>query len=195
MKVIVTARYLSNTCHSRVYLVSPGLTTIRSGLLLIFPYSSAQHVKDIACGSAGKESACNVGDLALIPGLGRSPGGGNRYPLQYSGLENSMDCIAHGVAKSQTQLSDFHFQVYLSKELVKSLHGIEQYTRELCSVCMRAQMCQLCNPMNCSPPRTFVHEVFQARILERVAIPSPGDLPNPGIEPESCISCIGRQVL
>ena len=53
-------------------------------------------------GLAGKESACNVGVLALIPGLGRSPGEGNSYPLQYSGLENSMDCIVHGVAKSQT---------------------------------------------------------------------------------------------
>ena len=53
-------------------------------------------------GSAGKESACNVGDLDLIPGLGRSPGEGKGYPLQYSGLENSMDCIVHGVAKSQT---------------------------------------------------------------------------------------------
>ena len=52
------------------------------------------------CGSAGKESACNVGDLGLIPGLERSPGEGKAYPLQYSGLENSMDCIVHGVAKS-----------------------------------------------------------------------------------------------
>ena len=56
-----------------------------------------------------KESACNVGDLGLIPGLGRSPGEGKGYPLQYSGLENSMDCIVHGVAKSQTWLNDFHF--------------------------------------------------------------------------------------
>ena len=61
------------------------------------------------CGSAGKESACNVGDLGLIHGLGRCPVEGKGYPLQYSGLENSMDCIVHGVAKSQTQLSDFHF--------------------------------------------------------------------------------------
>ena len=61
------------------------------------------------CGSAGKESACNEDDLGLIPGLGRSPGEGKGYPLQYSGLENSMDCIVHGVTKSQTQLSDFHF--------------------------------------------------------------------------------------
>ena len=45
------------------------------------------------CGSDSKESACNVGDLGLIPGLGRSPGEGNGYPLQCSGLENSMDCV------------------------------------------------------------------------------------------------------
>ena len=54
------------------------------------------------CGSAGKESACNAGDLGSIPGLGRTPGEGNGYPLQYPGLENSMDCIVHGVTKSQT---------------------------------------------------------------------------------------------
>ena len=62
-------------------------------------------------GSAGKESACNVGDLDSIPELGRSPGEGKDYPLQYSGLENSMDCIVHGVTKSQTWLSDFHFHI------------------------------------------------------------------------------------
>ena len=50
-------------------------------------------------GSAGKESACNAGNLGLIPGLGRSHGEGKGYPLQYSGLENSMDCIVHGVAR------------------------------------------------------------------------------------------------
>ena len=60
------------------------------------------------CGSDGKESASNMEDLGSIPGLGRSSGEGNGYPLQYSGLENSMDCIVHGVAKSQTRLSDFH---------------------------------------------------------------------------------------
>ena len=53
-------------------------------------------------GSAGKESACNAGDLGSIPGLGRAPGEGNSYTFQYSGLENCMDCIAHGVTKSQT---------------------------------------------------------------------------------------------
>ena len=65
-------------------------------------------------GSDGKESICNVGDLGLIPGSGRSPGEGNGNPLQYSCLENPMDggawqATVHGVAKSQTQLSDFNF--------------------------------------------------------------------------------------
>ena len=53
-------------------------------------------VLDFPSGSAGKESVCNVGDLGSTPGLGRSPGEGNGYPLQYSGLENSMDSIVHG---------------------------------------------------------------------------------------------------
>ena len=53
------------------------------------------------CGSACKESACHVGDLGLIPGLGRSPGEGKGYPLQYSGLENSVDRIGHGFAKNR----------------------------------------------------------------------------------------------
>ena len=53
-------------------------------------------------GSAGKESVCSAGDLGSIPGWGRSPGVGKGNPLQYSGLENSMDCIVHGVAKSRT---------------------------------------------------------------------------------------------
>ena len=55
-----------------------------------------------SCGSAGNEFTCNAGDLGLIPGLGRSPGEGKGYPLQYSGLENSMDCIVHAVMKSWT---------------------------------------------------------------------------------------------
>ena len=68
----------------------------------------------LPCGSAGKESACNAGDLGSISGLGRSPWEGKGYSPQYSGLENSMDCIVHGVTKSRTQLSDFHF--HFSKE-------------------------------------------------------------------------------
>ena len=59
-------------------------------------------------GSAGKESACDARDLGSIPGSGRSPGEGKGYPLQCSGLENSMDSVVSGVAKSWTRLSDFH---------------------------------------------------------------------------------------
>ena len=70
------------------------LTLILSG----HPYSW----EDFPCGSAGKESAHKAGDLGSIPELGRTPGERKGYPLQYSGLENSMNCIVHGVAKSQT---------------------------------------------------------------------------------------------
>ena len=63
----------------------------------------AQHLtQGFPCGSAGKESACSAGHLGSIPGLGKSPGEGKGYPLQDSGLENSKDCIVHGVANSWT---------------------------------------------------------------------------------------------
>ena len=65
------------------------------------------------CGSAGKESACNAGDQGLIHRLGRSPGERKGYPLQCSGLENSLDCIVHGVAKSRTRLSNFQFIIII----------------------------------------------------------------------------------
>ena len=61
------------------------------------------------CVSAGKESTFNAGDLGLIAGLGRSPGEGKSYPFQCSGLEKSMECTIHGVAKSWTVLRNFHF--------------------------------------------------------------------------------------
>ena len=71
--------------------------------------------RDFPGGSEVKASACNVGDMGSIPGLGRSPGEGNGNPLQYSCLENPMDggawwATVHGVAKSQTRLSNFTFQ-------------------------------------------------------------------------------------
>ena len=80
----------------------------------IEPGSPALQVESFLCrglphSSLGKESTCNAGDPSLTPVLGRSLGEGKGYPLQYSGLENSMDCIVHGVAKSQTLLRDFHF--------------------------------------------------------------------------------------
>ena len=62
-----------------------------------------------------KESTCNAGDLGSIPGLGRSPGEGSGYPLQYSGLENSIDSIVHGVTQRRTRQSDFY-----------SLHSLTQ---------------------------------------------------------------------
>ena len=72
------------------------------------PFWGASLLGGFPCGSAGKESICNTGDLGSIPGLGRSPGEGKVYPLQYSVLENSMDCIVHGVANSWTWLSNCH---------------------------------------------------------------------------------------
>ena len=75
--------------------------TVRIVLLLISR-------KGFPGGSGGKESACNAGDLGSIPGWGRCPGEGKGYPLQYSGLENSMDCLVHGVAK-RTRLRNFYF--------------------------------------------------------------------------------------
>ena len=64
-------------------------------------------------GSDGEASAGNAGDPGLIPGLGRSAGEEKGSPLQFPALENAVDCVVHGVAKSRTQLSDFHFTGYI----------------------------------------------------------------------------------
>ena len=61
------------------------------------------------CGSPGKEYACNVGDLGSVSGLGRSPGEGNDFPFQYSGLMNSLDCRVHGVSKSRIRWATYTF--------------------------------------------------------------------------------------
>ena len=79
------------------------------------------------CGSTGKESACNVGDLDWIPGLGRTPGEGKGYPLQYSGLENSINYTVRGDAKSRTQLSDFH---------ILSSKYLEGHCLSVCIMCL-----------------------------------------------------------
>ena len=91
-----------------------------SGSLRSFLYSSDLS-EGFPYGSAGKESTCNAGDLGLIPGLGRSPGEGKGYPLQHSCQENSMDCIVHGVTKSWTRLSDFHFSPCSTKFVLMSV--------------------------------------------------------------------------
>ena len=72
------------------------------------------------CASAGKESACNAGDLGSIPVIRKSPGEGKGCPLQYSGLENFMDCIVHGIAKSWTRLSNFHRTVTIRQPTITS---------------------------------------------------------------------------
>ena len=72
--------------------------------------------------SVGKDSTCNAGDLGSIPGLGRSPGDRKGFPFQCSGLENSMDCIVHGVAKSQTRQSGFSLSVFFLLRKMPSCH-------------------------------------------------------------------------
>ena len=88
--------------------------------------SNLKYVRGFPGGSAGKESAFNAGDLALIPGLGRSPGEGKGYPLQYSGLEKSMDCMVPAVTKSWTQLSNFHLPVH--SDILKIVFGCSKST-------------------------------------------------------------------
>jgi len=102
-----------------------GLTGNSIELCYVFP-----------CGSAGKESTCNSGDLGSTPRLGKSPGGGKGYPLQ-SGLEDSLDCIGHGVTKSWIRRSDFHVTVVYSS---MEFYCIDRFTeiplqpKQSCSV-------------------------------------------------------------
>ena len=108
---------------------------------------------DFPGGSDGKASVYNAGDLGSSPELGRSPGEGNSNPLQNSCLENPMDggawwATVHGVTKSQTWLSDFTFW------LLSVTHS----------------HLTLCNPMDCSPQASSVHEILQTRIQEWIAI-------------------------
>ena len=83
------------------------MTSRKTIALLIWTFVSEVMLSRfvIAGGSEVKASACNVGDLGSFPRLGSVPGEGNGYALQYFGLENSMECIVHGVTKSETQLS------------------------------------------------------------------------------------------
>ena len=67
-----------------------------------------------------------MGDLGSIPGLGKSPGEGKGYSAQYSRLENSMNCIVHGVAKSQIQLNKFHFHILTMNTERNDIVGIEK---------------------------------------------------------------------
>ena len=93
---------------------------------------------DFPCGSAGKESARNAGNLGSVPGLGRSPGEGKDYSLKCSGLENFMDCVVHGIAKSQTQLSNFHSSWMLNELICLYL---EYYLKS--GSCVNVNMCKI----------------------------------------------------
>ena len=92
----------------------------REGISYPLQYSGASLVAQLV-----KNLPAMQKNLGSIPGLGRSPGEGNSYPLQYSGLENSMDCIVHGITKSQTLLSNFHFHSLRKRILFASFLNLE----------------------------------------------------------------------
>ena len=145
-----------------------------SGRSLEKGYATQSSILGLSYGLAGKESNCIVGDLGSIPELGRSHGEGKGYPLQYSGLKNSMDCIVHGVAKSQIWLSDLYslygwwsvhseglgLKKKKKKTRLKQPHVIPTFLKERHSVQFSSvtQSCPtLCDPMNHSMPGLSVH--------------------------------------
>ena len=148
------------------------------------------------CGSASKESNSNVGDLGSILGLGKSPGEGQGYPLQYSGLENPMDCIVPGVVKSWTQLSDFHFSQFICWKSNLQLDSIKRWGwgRWLGHEGVAKETSES-EVKSLSRVRLFVTSwtvAYQAPLSmgfsrqeywSGLPCPSPGDLPDPGIEP------------
>ena len=148
----------------------PPFCNIPTPILLGFP-----------CGSAGKESSCNAGDLGSTPRLGRSPGEGKGYPLQYSGLENSMDCIVHGGHK-ESDMTDGLSLSFSTLSWLCALRKALKHRQETPSatynfnlnLCLRAKSLQwgptFCDSMG--PPGSSVHGVSQARTLEWVTISS-----------------------
>ena len=105
-------RISSQSLEIRVHSGPRSLGMARQTLIYqSFVFPSLGKLPSSPPGSAGKESGCNVGDLGSIPGLGMSPGEGKGHLLQYSSLENSMDCIVHGVAKSRTRLNNFQIHI------------------------------------------------------------------------------------
>ena len=134
-------------------------------------------------GSDGKESACNVGDLGSIPGLGRSPGGGHSNPPQYSCLENPKDrggcqTTMHRVTKSRARLSDehFHFHFKTTRALpCFSGHHVLSHSVVSDFVTIRTVVLQA------SPAMGFSRQ----ECWSGLPFPPPGDLPDPGMEPVS----------
>ena len=198
--------------------------------------SSLLSIRGFPVSSVGKESACNAGDPRLIPGLGRSPGEGKGYPLQYSGLENSMDCIVHGGRKEldttewlslslctrQHLLCTLSFFIFSpkymadhsdflgwEKPLVPTISvvflGYSKWPRSqepmgkdekvLTWVCASSviQSClTLCDPLDCSPPASSIHGIFQAGIQEWFAVSSSRGSSRAHV---FCVSWVGRQIL
>ena len=106
--------------------------------------SSYRDIGDLPGGSGCKESAHNAGELGSIPGLGRLPGEGKSYPLQYSGLENSMDCIDHMVTKSWncvTFILILRYHIFHCDHLNAFLSPPEQHTQVLKSIKARKLPC------------------------------------------------------
>ena len=146
-------------------------------------------------------NAGGTGDIGLILGLGRSPGGGNGNPLQYSCLGNHMDRGAWWFAKNQTWLSTctasfkkklFIIIIFLLYNIISTWirHGCTRVPNPEPPSHLPRHMTtfNFFDPVDCSPPSSSVHGMFQARILEWLPFPPPGDLPNPGIEPLSVAS-------
>ena len=130
-------------------------------------------------GSAGKESACNAGDVGSIRGLGRSPGEGKGYPFQCSGLENSMDCIYSPWGRRVRQLSDFHFHVYIhggsdGKESVSSAGdpgSISGWGRSPRGGNVNPLQCScLEDPMDRGAWRAIVHGVAESDRTEQLTL-------------------------
>ena len=142
-----------------------------SNMVSISSYNS--HAKEgFSESSVGKESACNADS---IPGVGRSAGEGKGYTLQYSGLESSMDCTVHGVAKSWTWVSDFYFFFMQKNSVITFKSSWMKMFRNHCAVLrLVTQSCLTpCDPMDCSPPGSSLHGILQARVLEWAAISFP----------------------
>ena len=123
------------------------LAKLSEGGVYIFS-QFVQNQKDFPGGSAGKESACNVGDLGSIPGLGRAPGEGRVYSLQYSGLENSMDCMEWGRKELDTT-ERFSLNLKQSQKIVFFSYCILNYYQILnmspC-YCLVAKSCLFATP-------------------------------------------------
>ena len=135
----------------------------------------------------------------------------NKQPLQTQILILSMVqwgrhrdwVIYHGRVEPGFKPRSYGFKFWtyscsqsLKARLANNFNFMNYQVDVLGVLCVCAQLCLiLCNPIDYSPPSPSVHRIFQARILEGVTFPSPGDLPNTGIKPASCISCLGKQIL